>query len=51
MPCKINVIKEDGMVKIAGMMPTIISEFFKEIKREDVEEVEKIIKEIINNSK
>ena len=51
MPCKINVFEENGQVKIAGMKPTIMSEFFKEIKRDEAEEVEKIIKEIINNSK
>ena len=51
MPCKINVFEENGKVKIAGMKPTIMSEFFKEIRKEDVEEVEKIIREIINNSK
>ena len=51
MPCRINVLKENGKVKIAGMKPTIIHEFFKEIKREETEEVESIIKEIINCSK
>src|SRR3989344_872239 len=51
MPCKINVFEENEKVKIAGMKPTIMSEFFKEIKREEAEEVEKVIKEIINNSK
>src|SRR3989338_807049 len=51
MPCKINVFEEDGKVKIAGMKPTIMSEFFKEVKKEEAEEVENVIKEIINNSK
>ena len=51
MPCKINVFEEDGKIKIAGMMPTIISEFFNEVKKEEAEEVEGIIKEIINSSK
>ena len=51
MPCKINVFEENGKIKIAGMRPTIMSEFFKEIKKEEAEEVEKVIKEIINNSK
>ena len=51
MPCKINVFEENGKVKIAGMMPTMMSEFFKEIKKEEAEEVENVIKEIINNSK
>ena len=51
MPCKINVFEEDGKVKIAGMKPAIMSEFFKEIKKEETEEVENAIKEIINNSR
>ena len=51
MPCKINVFEENGKVKIAGMNPIIMPEFFKEIKKEEAEEVEKVIKEIINNSK
>ena len=50
-PCKINVFMENGKVKIAGMRPTILSKFFREIKKEEVEEVEKVIKEIIDNSK
>lgn len=51
MPCKINVYEEKGKVKISGMKPTIMSQFFREVKREEAEEVEKVIKEIINNSK
>jgi len=33
------------------MNPIIMPEFFKEIKKEEAEEVEKVIKEIINKSK
>ena len=51
MPCKINIFEENGKIKIVGMKPTIMSKFFKEIKKEEVEEVEKDIKEIIDNSK
>ena len=51
MPCKINVLVDEGNVKILGMKPTIISEFFPEVDREEVEEVEKDIKEIIDNAK
>ena len=51
MQCKINVFEENGKVKIAGMNPIIMPEFFKEIKKEEAEEVEKVIKEIINKSK
>ena len=51
MPCKINVLEEDGKVKIIGMKPTMISEFFPEVSKEETEEAEKDIKEIIDNAK
>ncbi len=51
MPCKINVFEEGGKVNIAGIRPTIMSEFFKEIRKEEAEEVENAIKGIIDNSK
>ena len=51
MPCKINVLEEDGKVKIIGMKPTMISQFFPELNKKDAEEVEKDIKEIIDNAK
>ena len=51
MPCKINVLEEDGKVKIIGMNPTIISQFFPEISKQEAEEVEKDIKEIVDNAK
>ncbi len=51
MPCKINVLEENGKVKIIGMKPTMISHFFSEVSKEEAEEVEKDIKEIINNAK
>lgn len=51
MPCKINVLEENGKVKIVGMKPTIISQFFPEVSKNEAEEVEKDIKEIINNAK
>src|SRR3989344_1957 len=35
MPCKINVLEENGKVKILGMKPTIISRFFPEVKKEE----------------
>src|SRR3989344_1828954 len=47
MPCKINVLEENGKVKIAGMKPTMISQFFPEISEEESEEVEKEIREIV----
>lgn len=51
MPCKINVLEENGKVKIVGMKPTMISHFFPEIDRKEAEEVEKDIVEIVNNAK
>lgn len=51
MPCKINVLEEDGKVKIVGMNPTIISEFFPEVSREEAEEVERDIKEIVDSAR
>ncbi len=48
MPCKINVIEDNGKVIIVGMKPTVISQFFQEIKKEETHEVEKEIIEIIN---
>lgn len=51
MPCKINVLKENGEIKIIGMRPTITTQFFPEINKEDVEEVERDLLEIINNAK
>src|SRR3989344_3070331 len=51
MPCKINVLEEDEKVKIMGMKPTIIFQFFPEVSKQEAEEVEKDIKEIIDNAK
>jgi len=51
MPCKINVLEEAGQVKIVGMKPTMISEFFPEINREEAEEVEKEVREIVDNAR
>jgi len=51
MPCKINVLEEKGKIKIAGMKPTMISQFFSEVNPEEAEEVEKDIKEIVDNAK
>ena len=51
MPCKINVLEEDGKIKIIGMKPTMISQFFPEVNKKEAEEVEKDIKEIVDNAK
>ena len=51
MPCKINILEENGKVKIAGMRPTMISQFFQEVSKKEAEEVEKDIKEIVDGAK
>jgi len=51
MPCKINVFEEDGNVKIAGMKPGIVAQFFPEVKKDVIIEIEKEIEEIIDDSK
>ena len=51
MPCKINVLEEDGKIQIAGMKPTMISQFFPEVSKNEAEEVEKEIIEIVDNAK
>src|SRR3972149_6501449 len=51
MPCKINVLEEGGRVKIVGMKPTIISQFFPEVSKEEAEWVEMDINEIVDSSK
>ena len=51
MPCKINVLEDNGKVKIVGMNPTMISQFFPEVSREEAENVEKDIKEIVDAAK
>ena len=51
MPCKINILEENGKVKIVCMKPTIISKFFPEVSKKEAEEVEKEVKEIIDNAK
>ena len=51
MPCKINVLEEEGKVRIIGMKPTMLSQLFPEVSKKETEEVEKDIKEIIDNAK
>ena len=50
LPCKINVIEDDG-VKIAGMNPKIMAQFFSEVSEEEAEEVFREIKRIVDDSK
>ncbi|MEK6950349.1 MAG: DUF302 domain-containing protein [Nanoarchaeota archaeon] len=51
LPCKINVLEEAGKVKIIGMKPTMISQFFPEVSREEAEEVEKEVKEMVDRAR
>lgn len=52
MPCKINVYERDGKRFIAGMLPTLISEFFPDASLGNApEEVEKVIRKIIDEVK
>ena len=51
MPCKINVLEENGKIKIVGMKPTMISQFFSEVSEKDAEEVERDVKEIVDNAR
>ena len=50
MPCKINILEEEGKVKIIGMNPIIISQFFPEVSQEEAKVVEKDIKEIVDTA-
>ncbi|MEK6943685.1 MAG: DUF302 domain-containing protein [Nanoarchaeota archaeon] len=51
MPCKINVLEENGKVKIIGMKPTMISQFFPEADGEEAEQAEKDVIEMIDNAR
>ncbi len=51
MPCKVNVLEENGKVKIAGMNPAIISQFFPEVSKKEAEEVWKELKDIIDGAR
>lgn len=51
MPCKINVLEENEKIRIVGMKPTMISQFFPEVSKKEAEEVEKDIKEIVDNAR
>ena len=51
MPCKINVLEDNGKIKIVGMKPTMISQFFPEVSKKDAEEVERDVKEIVDNAR
>ena len=51
MPCKINVLEENEKVKIVGMKPTMISQFFSEVNKKEAEQVEKEVIEMVDNAR
>src|SRR3989344_2105927 len=51
MPCKINVLEENGTVKIVGMKPTMISQFFPEVERKEAEQAERDVIEMVDNAR
>ena len=51
MPCKINVVEDNGKVKIIGMKPTMISQFFPEVDEQEAREAEKDIIDIIEKAR
>src|SRR3972149_9287180 len=51
MPCKINVLQDNDKVLIAGMKPTMISQFFSEVDKKEAEQVEKDVIEMVDNAR
>lgn len=51
MPCKISVFNKGAKTVIAGMKPTVISQFFSEVAKKEAEQAEKDMIEIINNAR
>jgi len=51
MPCKINVLEDEGKVKIVSMRPKILSQFFEEVTQEEALAVESDVKEIVDNAR
>lgn len=50
MPCKINVLEDDGRVTIVGMNPLFVTHLFSEVSKEDAADVEKDIKEMVDTA-
>ncbi len=51
MPCKINVLEYEDSVRIVGMRPSMMVQFFEEINESESKEVESELKEIIDDAK
>lgn len=51
LPCKINVYEQSGKTYISGMRPLMIKKMFSHIQLGNfIEEVDKVIKKIVNNA-
>ncbi len=51
MPCKINVLEENGKVTIVGMRPTILPHFFPEVTLQEAEAAERDLREIVDGAR
>ncbi|MCL6471367.1 MAG: DUF302 domain-containing protein [Firmicutes bacterium] len=51
MPCRINIMEEDGKVKISSMRPSVMSQFFPNVDQSEAAAVEKDVIEIIDSAK
>lgn len=51
LPCKIVVMEDAGKVRIAGMMPRMLSELFPQISKADTEPVVIEVREIVDKAK
>src|SRR3989344_2041997 len=51
MPCKINVMEDGEKTLIVGMKPTMISQFFPEVDQEEAAQIEKDVKEMVNDAR
>lgn len=50
MPCKINVYEEEGTIKIATMKPTVMGLIFSDMPNENLELLEKELKEMVDSA-
>ncbi len=48
LPCKINVLEDEGKVKIVAMRPTMMSQFFAEIEAEEANAAEVELIEMVD---
>lgn len=50
MPCKINVVDDNGKVKIFAPKPTLMAEIFPEFSQEELLEVEQELKAMVDDA-